>query len=389
MNIVIKSSIVLLLTLFGLTSLTTQVAAQSNDQDSIKAAVARAIKPIVKSAESYVTQKECFSCHHQSLPVIAAAQAELLGIRVDRQWLETQRIFTADFFLKRKGQLAEGRGVPGGPFTAGYALAQLITTAQLTSSEEEQSPARPAGADALVGYLWKTYKPDRPWKINTIRPPLESSDFTATGLAVAALSRYEPDQLSQHAADIRQWYRQTQAVSAEDRAFELMGWYWLTNSDYAVAARNLLPTNRENGSRSAKSLPATVATPEEIDVEGDREQLQIMISELKQRQRKDGGWGQTDDMASDAYATGLVLTALSVANSELVREKCYRRGIQYLLKNQENDGSWHVLTRSKPIQEYFESDFPHGKDQFISIAASCWSVIALSRYVDGQRKTGR
>lgn len=29
------------------------------------------------------------------------------------------------------------------------------------------------------------------------------------------------------------------------------------------------------------------------------------------------------------------------------------------------DRSWHVVTRSKPIQKYFESGFPHGADQLI------------------------
>ena len=55
------------------------------------------------------------------------------------------------------------------------------------------------------------------------------------------------------------------------------------------------------------------------------------------------------------------------------------KGLQYLLKNQEADGSWHVATRSKPIQKYFESGFPHGVDQFLSMQATCWAIIALAQ----------
>jgi hypothetical protein len=37
-----------------------------------------------------------------------------------------------------------------------------------------------------------------------------------------------------------------------------------------------------------------------------------------------------------------------------------------------------VVSRSKPFQTYFESGYPHGKDQFISIAAAGWSTAALA-----------
>jgi hypothetical protein len=36
-----------------------------------------------------------------------------------------------------------------------------------------------------------------------------------------------------------------------------------------------------------------------------------------------------------------------------------------------------VATRAPAIQPYFDSDFPHGHDQFISAAASNWAAMAL------------
>ncbi len=51
--------------------------------------------------------------------------------------------------------------------------------------------------------------------------------------------------------------------------------------------------------------------------------------------------------------------------------------MRYLVDTQLEDGSWHVVTRAKPFQTYFETGFPHGKDQFISIAASSWATLAL------------
>ena len=87
--------------------------------------------------------------------------------------------------------------------------------------------------DELLEYLLQIYNPERP-EINTIRLPLESSDFTATGLAVAALGTYEPEQLMQRMKEIRHWYGQTQAKTTEDRAFQGDGLVLMIHSEYAL-----------------------------------------------------------------------------------------------------------------------------------------------------------
>jgi hypothetical protein len=51
--------------------------------------------------------------------------------------------------------------------------------------------------------------------------------------------------------------------------------------------------------------------------------------------------------------------------------------VAWLLESQLADGSWLVTTRSRPIQVYFESGFPHEKSQFISISATSWATMAL------------
>ena len=367
MNIVAKSLVV---SFVILTWALPTIAASPGKISAARHAVKRAMPLILKSAVSYVQQKDCFTCHHQALPVMAAASSKQLGMSIEAEWFETQRKFTADFFLGRKKELAKGQGVPGGAFTAGYALAQFISTTQTAIPADENQVERLPGTDELLDYLLTIYQADRPWKINTIRPPLESSDFTATGLAIAAIGTYEPVELIKRTRAIRQWFVNTKAVSTEDRAFQLLGWYWLINTQYAYQAKRLQLTDPK---------PANLQV-ENPDTDADASVLQEMLSTLRNQQREDGGWGQTEEMTSDAYATGLVLTAVLTVNPELFEQKWVTEGVQYLLKNQLKDGSWLVLTRSKPIQEYFESEFPHGEDQFISISASCWSVIALSQY---------
>ena len=95
-------------------------------------------------------------------------------------------------------------------------------------------------------------------------------------------------------------------------------------------------------------------------------------------QRQDGGWGQTHERDSDAYATGSALVMLHQAGGLPSDSPVYQRALGFLVGTQQADGSWRVRSRSKPFQSYFESGFPYGKDQFISTAASSWATAALT-----------
>ena len=90
------------------------------------------------------------------------------------------------------------------------------------------------------------------------------------------------------------------------------------------------------------------------------------------------GWAQLASLDSDAYATGTALVALHQAGGIATADPAYRNGLRFLLAKQSDDGSWHVRTRSTPIQTYYESGYPHGEDQFISITAAGWATTALA-----------
>jgi squalene cyclase len=208
-----------------------------------------------------------------------------------------------------------------------------------------------------MGYLLQNNKEQGYWHSSSNRPPSEVSSFTDTFVAIRALKTYsegdQKDAMSLRLERARKWLEQTQPKDTEDRVFQL----------WAMA---------ESGS--------------------DAKVIKKASEELLAQQRTDGGWAQlpgTDPKlpgsTSDAYATGSALTALCLSGALSSKDSAFQRGVTFLLQTQQPDGSWHVVSRSKPFQPYFESGFPYGKDQFISMAASAWATAAL--ILDGRPNT--
>jgi hypothetical protein len=59
-------------------------------------------------------------------------------------------------------------------------------------------------------------------------------------------------------------------------------------------------------------------------------------------------------------------------------DSAFRRGVDYLLRTQQENGSWYVKSRAMTFQPYFESGFPRSYDQWISAAGSSWAAMSLS-----------
>ena len=53
-----------------------------------------------------------------------------------------------------------------------------------------------------------------------------------------------------------------------------------------------------------------------------------------------------------------------------------------MVSTQFPDGSWHVRSRAIKFQPYFESGFPFGHDQWISVAATAWAAQALALSIE-------
>jgi hypothetical protein len=301
--------------------------------DETKSAIEKALPLLWKGAEGHVARKTCFACHNQGIPILAFTTARERGLSVPDTDLKKQLDFIAAFLAGNKDNYREGKGQGGQVDTAGYALFSL-----------ELGGWKPdATTEAVVEYLLLRDKEIDHWRSSGNRPPSEDSDFTPTYFAIRALRKWgTPDQkerIAKRIDRVRAWVLKTPAKETEERVFRL----WALQGSGAEA-----------------------------------KEIQRAVNELQESQREDGGWSQTDKMDSDAYATGTALVALNQAGGLAMSDPASQRGVAFLLKNQQADGSWLVHSRSKPFQTYFESGFPHGKDQFISMAASGWATTALA-----------
>ena len=216
--------------------------------------------------------------------------------------------------------------------TVGYALWALDIGQQAPDDKTE----------AMVEYLLNYQKDLGAWKVTVDRPPAEASNFTTNYVALRGLNRYgttkQREAIATRTTAVKQWLDSADATDTEDQVFRL---------------------------RLAHELKFTAA------------KLDCFVQQLLSEQNADGGWPQKPAMEPDAYATGSVLVALHTAGGLSTQHAAWLRGLSYLLRTQQPDGSWHVGSRAKPIQEYFESGFPHGKDQFISAFATGWATEAL------------
>jgi hypothetical protein len=293
---------------------------------------AKALPLLAKAAAGHAEQKTCFACHNQALPLMAHRAAVGRGFAVKDDLFTAQAEHVAAFVGANRERYLKGQGTGGAADTAGYLL---FTLEQAGYPPDEKTAA-------VVEYLLQVQADRDHWKTTSNRPPTEASTFATTALAVRALKKWatpeQKERAEKRVTAARGWLMKTRPADTEDRVFRLFGLKTAGADDRDIAAASW---------------------------------------DLLKTQRADGGWGQLDALPSDAYATGTALVALHQAGGLPTTHPTYSRGVAFLTKAQLADGSWHVRSRSKPFQPYYETGFPHEKDQFISAAASGWAATAL------------
>jgi hypothetical protein len=193
---------------------------------------------------------------------------------------------------------------------------------------------------------------DGRWHVgDASRSPLQESDIARTARCLYTLEKYAPAgrriAFAERIVRGRDWLAHARPVTNDDAAMQIAGLLWSH-------------TPREQIAEPARKLIAA--------------------------QHADGGWSQNPNLPSDALATGESLWAMRESGALAPTDPAYRRGVDYLLSTQFEDGSWHVRSRAPKFQPYFDSGFPFGHDQWVSAAATSWAVLALAPAIPKEMK---
>ncbi len=302
--------------------------------EQVREAMERGLAIVQKAADNYPSYRDCFACHHQTLPAMAMVAAREVGSEIDEDLLGAITQHTDDSFRGRIENLRKGEGIGGRSMTVGYGLWAF----------EEAGREADELTEAMVTFLLKNQEDSGRWRSHTGRPPLEGSHVTCTTLAAYNIHLFATDE------------QREDVSNSVKKALD-----WLTK----------VPNNK--------------LTQEDINTRlwglnllgADDEQVEAARAAVLDSQKEDGGWAQEAGMESDAYATGQALTLLHRTGLD-GEALAYQRGVRFLIDTQCEDGSWKVETRAKPVQVFFDNGDPHGKSQFLSISATSWAVAALA-----------
>jgi ankyrin repeat protein len=312
---------------------------------SASQAVEQATALLQRTSTEFFNQSGCVGCHHQPSALTATEAARRAGVKIDEGAAKGHVKMAEGQATALQEPLIERLDVGG---------AQDPWIAMLMAMAGQRYPASRL-TDILVSYIASYQSRDGSWWLGGVaRAPSEEGHGARTTLAIRVMQAYGTpgmkSDLDRRIASARNYLLKSEAANNDQAAMQIVGLHWAGGNDAKVSAlaKNLLRT-----------------------------------------QHADGGWSQNPNLASDAYATGETLWALTEAGALKASDPAYQKGAKFLLDTQWADGSWYVRSRAPKFQPYFQSGFPFDHDQWISSAATSFAVRGLAPAVELEKRASR
>ena len=302
-------------------------------------AVERGLKFLQKEAFGWKTKRNCAACHHAPMMIWTFNEARARGYSVDEDSLKE---ITAWAFGDMKTNSLTDQAPPRNVINLGwvYVLLSLETAPEFkTSFPKLTNVLGSNNEDTLLSarqtLLQKTVSkqvPNGSWG----RPLDERVPLGGPIEDIAILSRLALLQSGDHSAAV---------------------------IDCINNAARWLAANCDSTSRQGRNLRLLMSAYERKPAA----ELNPVTASIRAQQNADGGWSQTPNMASDAYATGQTLYVLARAGTKQEASEM-KRGIEFLTRTQCEDGSWPMTSRV------------NAKDLGpITAAGTAWAVLGLLR----------
>jgi ankyrin repeat protein len=307
--------------------------APPDNTNDVQKASAKGIALLQRTTGTFFKESGCVSCHAHNITTVATAAARRKDVRFDEPAAaEMVRATRMQFGVLGEGML-ERLDLP---------VVDIVTYSLFALANAGVEPNRIT--DMMVHNIAAQQHTDGSWgSLAVARPPMADGRLSVEAMAIRGLKQYAPParkaEMDERVRKAANWLLKAEPHTTEDSVMQLLGAAWACT---------------------------------------DRTTLEKLGQKLLALQSEDGGWAQTPFLKSDAYATGTALYALSEAGLITSAHPAYKHGVDYLLKTQAPDGSWHVASRAPKFQPYFESGFPYGHDQWISQMATGWATIAVT-----------
>jgi hypothetical protein len=329
---------------------------------SVRGAVERSLPYVERVGTAWMQEKKCNSCHNVTFLVWTHDEAAARGFDIDRtkltQWTKWSLADSLSdrFWFKLRPRAMASLKADGFPQALLAKLKPLEGKTYLTQQEYLDA------LEAAVGGENLTANKERLLKEATL-PNNGGGPDTLSQLLLGQATSRQDESVKESYGAIRSLLLQWQEP---DGSWEAQGqlpglkWAGATEMHEATTMWSLLAISAGNSKNKAivRSRERALESLKKVTPEstlqtlalhlviahqfGEPARTNALLKELVGRQNADGGWGWIKQgKGSDAFATGQALYALGLLDHD-GKDPAVSRAWEFLLRTQEQDGSWQV-----------------------------------------------